>query len=286
MTTLETDIKDALDRLAERISVEPRQAASHQVLLVKGIDGSPECLRALAIYCVGQIAKAVQVNLELRADLLGVGLQAQRQLASDVYSIIGATNSALSNGQKETERDPWLFEALSHLLIHLSRHKRDLLPAGKLVGLSMTHSHAKDHGLDLVAIYEGPLVGLGLGECKAWEKRPSDALRDASGKFADIEAGNYEAELRAVVGLMRKHLPSGLQTQIIGAFWHDERSYLPFIGYDSRISRDWGRKRKVLDRLAVPTSHRILFPVPINQFRIFFDKLSDAMRAYVKTVEL
>ena len=283
---LETDIEQCLELLGERLQVVSTATGTHQLLTITGVDRSPECLRDLAVYCVGQIAKAVQVNLEIRADLLGVDDDARVQLIRDVYSVIGESNDDLTDTQKEYERDPWLFEALSHLFVHLSTKKEDFFPIGTPIGLTMTHRGVKEQGLDLVAIYASTDVGLSIGESKAWEDDPSGGLRDAvEKKFREVDLGNYDAELRTIVGQMRYAMPAEYQGKITGAFWRNERAYLPFIGYDSKHNPRWTSNREALKTLDIPATHRVLFPLPIEGFRDFFEDLSDAMRAYLALLE-
>jgi len=59
---LEADIERCLESLSERLQVISMAIDTHQLLTITGIDRSAECLRDLATYCVGQIAKAVQIN--------------------------------------------------------------------------------------------------------------------------------------------------------------------------------------------------------------------------------
>lgn len=283
---LEQDIDRCLESLSGRLRVGSADAGTHQLLTIIGIDCSQECLQDLAVYCVGQIAKAVQINLEIKADLLGIDNEDARvQLINDVYSVIGENNDALTDLQKRDERDPWLFEALSHLFVHLSTRRGDFLPVGIPIGLTMTHRGAKEPGLDLVAIYVSTAVGLSVGESKAREDGPSNGLREAAKKFVEVDLGNYESELRTIVGQMRYAMPTEYQGQMTGAFWRNERAYLPFICYDSKHNPRWTDEREALRPLDVPATHRILVPLPVENFRKFFDDLADAMRAYLASLE-
>lgn len=282
---LEADVNKCLECLCEKLEVTSTPTNSHRLLTVTGLDRSPGCLRELAVYCVGQIAKAVQVNLKIRADLLGDDDEACVQLTRDVSSVIGENNDALTAIQKRDERDPWLFEALSHLFVNLSTRKKAFLPVGSLIGLTMTHGHVKEPGLDLVAIYVDTTVGLSIGESKAWEDDPSGGLREAAEKFLEVDSGTYDPDLRAIVGQMRSAMPDEFQGQITGAFWREERAYLPFIGYSSTHNPRWTSERKAFKSLGVPSTHRILVPLPIDGFRDFFDDLADAMRTYLASLE-
>jgi len=283
---LESDLEQCLESLRERLQATLAPVSTHRLLAVAGVDRSPECLRSLAVYCVGQIAKAVQVNLEIKADLLGINDEdTHAQLIGDVFSVIGENNDALTDVQKRDERDPWLFEALSHLFVHLSTRKGDFFPVGTLIGLTMTHRGVKEPGLDLVAIYASDIVGMSIGESKTREDDPSGGLREAVEKFENVDLGHYDAELRRIVGQMRYAMPTSYQEQITGAFWKDERAYLPFVGYDSSHNPRWTNEREALKSLAVPITHRILVPLPIENFRDFFDSLADEMRAYLVSLE-
>jgi hypothetical protein len=283
---LEQDIDRCLESLSGRLQVGSADAGTHQLLTIIGIDCSQECLQDLAVYCVGQIAKAVQVNLEIKADLLGIDNEDVRvHLINDVYSVIGENNDALTDLQKRNERDPWLFEALSHLFVHLSTGRGDFLPVGIPIGLTMTHRGVNQPGLDLVAIYASTALGLSVGESKAREDDPSKGLREAAKRFGEVDLGNYDQELRTIVGQMRYAIPIEYQEQITGVFWRDERAYLPFICYDSRHNPRWADEREALRPLNVPATHIILVPLPIENFRKFFDDLADAMRTYLATLE-
>jgi hypothetical protein len=283
---LEVDVERCLDALSHRLIVAFADTGTHRLLTITGVDCSAECLRDLAVYCVGQIAKAVQVNLQVKADLLGFdNRDAREQLIPDVYSVIGENNNALTAERKTDERDPWLFEALSHLFVHLSVRNAGFLPVGRLIGLIPTHKSVKEQGLDLLAVYAGDAVGFGIGECKARENDPSGGLLEAVRKFSDIDSGGYNSDLRSTAGMMRESMPLEYRDQMTGAFWREERAYMPFIGYSSSHHPRWACDRQTLMCLGVPATHRLLFPMPLENFRDFFDRLADEMRAYLSSLE-
>jgi hypothetical protein len=278
---IENDVNQALQTLCDILVVEFTHHETHHLLKISGFCRSQECLECLAEYCVGQIASAVQANLSIRADLLGIDEESIDRLILDVYSIIGMDNNDLTEEQKATERNPWIFEAISHLIIHLSRYRPEFHPVGNILGLLPVHGKVKEQGLDLIAIYTTGDIGLGVGESKAWENKPSPALRKAAMKFVDVDLGGYDPEIRKTVNLIRASLPEEYQNQITGVFWRDEKSYYPFIGYGSGKKPRWKARRKVLEALDVPISRRILVPLPIDDFQDFFDDLSDKMREYL-----
>lgn len=286
---LEADTEQSLLSLDELVQVTAVTIGTHKLLTIVGFDRSPDCLLCLAVYCVAQIANAVQVNLQIRADLLGIDDQDScEQLLQDVYSVIGKSNEAKTPKQKkwkEDERDPWLFEALSHLCVHLSIRNPDLLPVGTLVALVPMHGKVKKQGLDLVSVYVSPQIGLGIGECKARENNPWVGLQAAADKFQNVDMGNYDPELRTVVGLIRFAVPAEQRNQMTRAFWKEERAYLPIIGYNANHNPQWSSEQDALKELGVPPTHRLLIPLPLQDFRDFFDDLADAMRTYLESLK-
>ena len=286
---LESDTKQSLQSLGETIQVKAVPVGTHKLLTIAGMDSSSECLRCLAVYCVAQIADAVLVNLEIRADLLGIDDQNScEQLIQDVYSVIGETNEAVTKKQqkrKQDERDPWLFEAFSHLCVHLSISNPTILPVGTLVALMPLHGKVKEQGLDLVSAYVSSHIGLGIGECKAWENNPWGGLKAAGEKFRNVDLGNYDSALRTAVGLMRFAMPIEQRNQMTRAFWKEDRAYLPIIGYNAKHNPQWSSEQGVLKELGVPSTHRLLVRVPIEQFRDFFDDLADEMRTYLESLK-
>ena len=282
---IERDVTASINSLCRVINLEHINHETHSLLLISGITRTDECLQCLAVYCVGQIANAIQANLSIRADLLGDGEDTIDRLSNDVFSVIGENNNALTLEQKRDERNPLLFEFISHLLVHISVHRPEFHPTGRLIGLFPVHVTVNIPGLDLIALYANEEnVGLGVGECKAREDSPSPALIEASKKFIDIDLGNRDSEIRTNVSLIRFGLPDEYQSRITGAFWREERTYYPFIGYSNRHNPRWGNRRAALMRLNVPPERRILIPLAI-EFQDFFDDLSNQMRIYLESLE-
>lgn len=59
------------------------------------------------------------------------------------------------------------------------------------------------------------------------------------------------------VGLMRSALPNEYQSLLTNAFWLNERSYYPLIGYGTNPNPQWERPRDALGSLNIPPSNRI-----------------------------
>lgn len=67
---------------------------------------------------VSLIAKAIDANLDVRADIMEAG---KEELIESVLDTIGEVNE-LDQDFIEDKRNPWLAEALIHLLLFISNH--------------------------------------------------------------------------------------------------------------------------------------------------------------------
>ena len=174
-----------------------------------------------------------------------------------------------------------MWEAISHMLIHLSRYKEEFHPSGQVLAKTGLKHDVNDHGLDLIAIYKAANLGISAGECKAYLNDPSRAIADASNRLSEIDENKRDIELRAVINQLRGVLDEDAQQGLAGAFWRNERSYLPFICCDDDWSLNWQEHRTVLRRLDVPTNRKILYPLPLVHGRHTFDRICNLMRSYV-----
>jgi len=274
--SLERDTTVAIEVLATRLSIEQSVGPSHSVLLVKGCSDD-ETLEATAVYLVAAIAQSIAANLSIRKALFDVH-DVNRKLTDDIVSVVGTED--IDNDFKAKTRDPWMWEAISHMVIHLSRLKSELHPSGRILAKANLKHDVRDHGLDLIAIYEATDVGISAGECKAYLDNPSRAITDASNRLSEVDANKRDIEIRAAVNQLHSALDSDVQARIAGAFWKEERSYLPFVCCDDNQSIDWQQERPVLQRLNVPVNRKILYPMPLPGGSVTFDRISRLMHAY------
>ena len=270
------DTNAAIAFLAERLSVERCAGQSHSVVLVTGC-GAEDALEATAVYLVAAIAQTIDDNLRIRQALFDAS-DLQRALPVDIVSVIGDEDS--DDDFKTRRRDPWMWEGISHMLIHLSRHNDKFHPSGHVLAKASLKYDVNGHGLDLIAIYRSDTIGISAGECKAYLDNPSRAIADASNRLSEIDENKRDIELRAVINQLRGVLDDDVQEGLAGAFWKNERSYLPFICCDDDRSLNWLGDRTVLQRLNVPTDRKILYPVPLVHGRDTFDRICAFMRSY------
>lgn len=276
--SLADDVEKALSVLNAQLSTTVQEHATHSVLNVTGIEIA-ECLEATAIYLVGSIAVSVKQNMNIRQALYEED-EIVRDLSADITSVIASDNNITTDYRTKT-RDPWLWEGISHLVVHLSRLNAGLHPAGYVLAKTTVKHDVNDHGLDLVGIYRGGTIGVTAGESKAYLSDPSRGIRDASNRLREVDLQQRDSELRSTVDQLQYSIPDDAQNQIAGAFWRQERSYFPFICCDSEHAEDWtSGNRQTLNRLNVPASQKLLVPLSIASANDVFDSICSLMRAY------
>lgn len=281
---VQKDLKTAIENLYNRMSVTLAKCRTHSIIEIGGY-GDDSTLRATAVYLVGAIANSIEANLKLRKALFNED-NIGRELKRDVFTVIGSPDS--NKRFITTRRNPWMWEAMSHMIVHLSRHVEGLHPSGRILAKTSVKHDVNDHGLDLIAIYripEGEELGISAGECKAYLKDPSRGIADASKRFKEVDESRRDIDIRATVNQLRGFLNNKDRSELAGTFWRDERSYLPFVCCETELSPKWSRQRKSLGRLDVPVSHKILYPLPLPSAWEKFDCISRFMRKYVKGKE-
>ncbi len=275
------DVKTALEILSECLSIKQTECETHSVIVVHGFDDD-EALEATAIYLVSSISQNIEANLQIREALFDEA-EISRELESDVISVVGKLD--VGNEFKRMTRDPWIWEGISHMFIHLSRFDHDFHPIGRVLAKTNIKYDVHDHGLDVIAIYESDDLGISAGECKAYFNDPTRAIIDAANKLREVDANIRDIELRSAVNQLRSALDNNVKSKLAGSFWRNERGYLPFVCCDAEYARDWNKKRKILLQLDIPVSHKILFPLSLLDARRKFDRICELMRIYAAIEE-
>ena len=278
---LVTDVNTALETLSECLFIERDECETHSVIVVHGFDDD-EVLEATAVYLVSAISQNIDANLQIREALFEEEM-ISRELESDVISVVGEHDA--DDEFKRMNRDPWMWEGISHMLIHLSRYDPDFHPIGQVLAKTNIKYDVHDHGLDVIAIYDSGVLGITAGECKAYFDNPTRAILDAANKLREVDSNIRDIEIRCAVSQLRSALDDGVKRRIAGSFWRNERSYLPFVCCDEESARDWNANRKSLRRLDIPVSHKILFPLSLLEARRKFDRICEMMRIYAAIEE-
>jgi len=277
-TQLREDVETAIQVLGTLIPATVAQYDTHCVIQLDGFDDEPDVINAIAVYLVGTIAACVDTTLVIREALFAEGGYTSA-LNRDVATVIGQ-NNAITPTFRTNTRDAWLWEGISHLIVHLSRFDANKHPPAQVLAKTSVHLSVKDHGLDLIALYGTDDLGISAGECKAYLSRPATAIKDASDKLHEVDDSKRDAEIRQALAQFRAGLPTNLQSEITGAFWRNERAYFPLVCCDGDSEVDWTVSRVPLCRLEVPPEQRFLVPVVVPNAGEFFDAVADAMRAY------
>ncbi|MCL6479336.1 MAG: hypothetical protein K6T65_13165 [Peptococcaceae bacterium] len=275
---IKDDVDRALQNLHTMIRTEVTEHRDHSVIRIYGLRQESIVVQGIAVYLVGAIASCVAFNMDVRAALFNEETLI-RDLYRDVTNVIGENND-IDDEKKTYERNPWLWEGICHLLLHLSLMNGANPPPDRLLAKSSIHLDVKDHGLDIIALYGTDSLGVTAGECKAYLERPTDAIADAANRLGGVDRELRDAEIRATLSQFRPSLLPAKQKMLIGTFWHDERAYFPMVCCDSNHSVNWTVSRKVLKRLKPPANRKYLVPAPIDEADSFFDAVSDEMRRY------
>ena len=270
------DVEAALDELAGRLTITHQEVDSHCILQIDGF-ADRDVQDAIAVYLVSLICQSVQANLQVRNALFNEDTF-DRDVRRDVVSVIGKKSA--TGRFKTYRRDPWIWEGICHLFIHLSVSSKDYHPSGRVLAKTSVKYDVLDHGLDLIAIYRAANLGISAGECKAYFSDPSRAIQHAAAALSEVDTNVREMEIRAAVSQLRSALSPTNQSKLADAFWREERTYFPFVCCDHDHARDWTRGRTSLRSLKVPVSKRLLVPCSIKRARKAFDNIAKAMRVY------
>jgi hypothetical protein len=281
---IEQAMNCALDYLAQtlRCTVYSDPPDTHTAIIITGWNDDDETRHAIACYLVGLRGGAIDAALKIRAQLEDTP-QDKIELYQNVIKIVGEDNAKLTQDQKEDERNPWIAEAIWHLCLAIASRIVDWHPPGQILALDYAHVIAKDHGLDVAALYEsGETLGMSIVETKAYKADPNKAIQKAVAFFKDVDLDLHGARIRQSVQFMRTALTPEQQSRVTGSFWKRTRSYLPNPHYDSNCEMDWTNSRPSFRELEPPKSNIIVMPHGISNFDSFFDKISDEMRKYAK----
>ncbi len=281
---IEEAMSNAIAYLVDVLRCQILDADTHRVLIVTGWNNDSSTRQAIAHYLVGLRACAIDAALNIRAELEDT-LADRVELRQSILKIIGASNETLTDDQKQDERNPWMAEGLWQLCMVIAARRPEIHPVGGVVAVNYAHTAAKDHGLDVAAIYESNNVyGLSLIESKAYKQDPNQAISKAVDYFKAIDRGEHAPKIRQTVQIMRTALPAEQQERIPMSFWKRMRSYLPNPHYDAGCTMNWTNTRPSFRELTPDRLNIIIMPHIITNFDTFFDTIADEMRAFVRSL--
>jgi len=282
---LDAAVVAGLNNLEMHVRCTPQEAKTHRAVLIEGWGDDSARIDAVAAYLVGLLASTVSRALVVRAAITDTPAD-KAELLRSVEAIAGSKSKPLSTDKKQDERNPWIAEGISHLVLVLSARRAELHPIGTIVAVDFPHVGAKDHGFDVVALYHsGGTYGMSFVESKAYANNPSGAVNDAVVFFRAFDSGDHDVRARQTVSALRSALPLADQSAVSPSLWKDLRAYLPNPHYDSLNVVDWTTTRPSFKGLKVKREQIVVMPHSIAKFAEFFDAVGAAMLSLAEKLQ-
>lgn len=275
-------LDDALDQLASTITFVSVGGTSHTLVTAAGLD-DPAIPPALARYAVGVLAGWVQYDATIAARFAVRGVEHRSEIQRLVDRITvpkaDATTEELARW-RQTWRDPWIAEVLTHSLLIITRSRPTEIVTGSVVAVLPPHPIPKRHGLDALAVYdENSVAVMAIGETKASQTNPGAQLTVACDSFDKVEDGLSAPDLRDALKTLAAYIPHELAAQISEELWRDQRCYVPAIVHETEF--DGAANRPRLQQLIPTIERKRLLVLRISAFRRFFDDVATAMAVAV-----
>jgi hypothetical protein len=252
---------------------------SHWVVEVEGLD-DPNVTTALGRYGTALIAQIVRVDLVFSAALLDTSPAFLTTLTANVHRAIGSDND-ISTDFRRYQRDPWITEAIGHLLFNIAVAEDSHCVPGRVAVLTLPHIQVREQGLDLIGVYAlGDGAGISITESKASETYASSQLNKAVKLFRALDSGDRDSDLLQALNVFTNYLPDDLRAATPAAMWAGERSYSPLLAFRTSFNPTTERPA-TLGALKVPHDRRRLLVVRLSDYGTFFDRVADGMRAAV-----
>jgi len=286
---IEKAMADAISCLEGCLRSSIQESKTHRVIIIEGWNDGKITRRAIAHYLVGLQASAIDYILHIRANLDNTP-EDRIEILQSVISVLGENNQ-ITTKKRNTERNPWIAEGIWHLCMVIATRRFDLHPNGRIIALDHAHVIAKDHGLDVFAIYENVnSFGLSIIEVKTYINNPNGAINDAVTFFKEVDMGKHAVRIRQTVQAMRSALPLDQQSKITNSFWKRERTYIPNPHYAGENSIDWKKSRPSFRKLKPKLNlfdpmNVIIMPNGILEIDNFFDQISDEMRNFAGSLQ-
>jgi len=275
--------KELIEEALEAIQVcveckEQPSPDSHTIVKVSGFD-EPGLPRSLARYAVGFLAGWVELDATIAARLAMQGVEKRPELLRLVEKVAtppaGVTDEQLEIW-RQTWRNAWLAEILTHALFVIHRSLTSAFLAGAVLALHRPHPQPKRQGLDTIAIYgEEEVAVMMIGETKATADNPSGELTNACDMFDSVEIGEHGPDIRDAIDILGRILPEDMQSQVVEALWRENRCYLPVVFHQTEF--DASARRERLAKLPPVAARKRVVLCRLGDFEEFFEQVAAAM---------
>lgn len=288
-TLIENATTEAILYLAEILQCSHCNHGSHETVTIAGWMADDDARNAIAAYMVGIRACAIDAALNIKVELEETQVDRNELLRNVLQIVRTETETGTDLGVPNwivTERNPWIAEAIWHLFLAIASIRGDIHPPGLVILLDYAHIKAKDHGLDVTAVFTSDgTVGLTIVETKAYKNRPNDAIGEAVNFFRQIREGTHDLRIRQAVQIMRTALPLSANTLVTGSFWKRNRVYICNPHYDSGTQIDWSNQRPSLGLLCSASEKTLIMPNALDDFDTFFDDIANRMRRFAEELQ-
>lgn len=252
---------------------------SHWVVEVQGFDDR-DVVSALGRYSTALIAQVVRIDLVFSAELLDTSPAFLTTLTADVHRAIGSDNQIPADFRRY-QRDPWITEAIGHLLFSIAVAQDSHCVPGRVAVLTLPHIQVREQGLDLIGVYAlADGAGICITESKASEAYGSSQLNKAVTLFRALDRGDRNSDLLQALNVFTNYLPDNLRDAAPAAMWAGERNYAPLLAFRTSFNPTTERPT-TLGALTVPHDRRRLLVVRLPTYGAFFDAVADAMRTAI-----
>lgn len=234
--TIDQEVSRGLDELAISVNIiGPVRVANHTNYVVTGLVDTCEQKTNLCWCILGFIGGIIESDMHIDS-AIGTSHIATDNLRRSLEKRLDVGKS-LTPAQKERKRDPLIQELIAHvlLLVHQRQEKfSDWL--GIIHAISKPHLSPNDSGIDLIAIgflQDNPIPV--IGEVKAYEKDPWGGLDTACRKFTEVNAGDYDDEIRDALKNLSKISKSRFTNeQLANNVWREQGRFGALVGHDCR----------------------------------------------------
>lgn len=279
-------IEKSIEGIASCISCDEQPSPnSHTVVKVTGLNETT-VPQHLACYAVAFLAGWVQRDATIAERLSVQGVEKRPEILRLVNRIVTPSPDLKSEELelwKQSWRNAWIAEALTHALFVIHRTSTSDFLGGAVFALLRPHPHPKRQGLDTIAIYgEDGIAVMAIGETKATANNASAQLTNACEMFKSVELGLHGPDLRDAIDILGDLLPDQLQDQVTEAIWRKSSCYLPAIFHESAFDPS-GRRKRLAELSPIATRKRVL-ACQITDFEAFFDAVAAAMPTAVQVL--